>query len=116
MASSMSACTCISAVPSATGPLLPLSSAPSVALVALVAGGAVAPFSSNQQTTKRIHRHQGQCAKRHQSSCLYIGGKWLLFLYIGSGLVDVPVHPRTCQYQNSNANSTILPITPAGGT
>ena len=38
-----------------------------------------------------------QCAKRHQSSCLYIGGKWLLFLYTGSSSVDVPVHSRTSE-------------------
>ena len=38
-----------------------------------------------------------QCAKRHQSSCLYIGGQWILFLYIRSSSVDVPVHPRTSE-------------------
>ena len=59
----------------------------------------------NPGSPKAKHLHQ--CAKRHQSSCLYIGGKWLLFLcIIGSSSVDVPVHPRTSEVGGVQEHTT----------
>ena len=42
----------------------------------------------------KLDKPNTQCPKRHESSCLYIGGKWLVCLYIGSSSVDVPVHQK----------------------
>ena len=51
----------------------------------------------------------GQCRKRHQSSCLYIGRKWLVCLCIGSSSADVPVHRKWVVFLNMPKSAHVPP-------